>query len=56
VSEKQHDTGKVNIWRWLGWDTREARTERVKDTNWHSTIQWAIFMGGLVVIAAFIWL
>lgn len=29
----------MKIWEWLGWDTKEARTERNRDNNLHSTIQ-----------------
>ncbi len=29
----------MKVWKYLGWDTKEARTERVKDTNRHNTIQ-----------------
>jgi hypothetical protein len=46
----------MKIWKWLGWDTKEARTERNQDNNRHATIQWAMFWGALVIIAAMIWL
>jgi len=46
----------MRIWKWLGLDTKEARTDRVKDSNNHSTIQWALLMLAAVVIAGFIWL
>ncbi len=32
----------MKIWKYLGWDTKEARTDRVKNTNWHTTIQTAL--------------
>jgi hypothetical protein len=32
----------MKIWKYLGWDTKEARTERNKDNNYHSTIQTAM--------------
>ena len=45
----------MKIWKYLGWDTKEARTDRVKDTNYHGTVQWVVFVLGLVVISYFIW-
>lgn len=32
----------MKIWKYLGWDTKEARTERNQNNNLHSTIQWAM--------------
>ena len=32
----------MKIWKWFGWDTKEARTERNYNNNLHATIQTAI--------------
>lgn len=32
----------MKIWKALGWDTKEARTERNRNDNLHSTIQVAM--------------
>lgn len=32
----------MKVWKYLGWDTKEARTERNKDNNLHATIQTAM--------------
>ena len=45
----------MKIWKWLGWDTKEARTERNYDNNKHSTYQWLIFMVGLCVFGYLVW-
>ena len=37
----------MKIWKWLGWDTRGDRTERLRDSNRHSTLQW-----GMTCVAA----
>lgn len=41
----------MRIWKWLGWDTKDARTERVKHSNIHSTIQWGMFCVAIAVVA-----
>lgn len=41
----------MRIWKWLGWDTKEARTDRVKNINWHSTIQWGMLCLAIIVVA-----
>lgn len=45
----------MNIWKWLGWDTKEARTERNIDNNKHSTIQWVAGCIAAIIIVALIW-
>ncbi len=39
----------MKIWKMLGWDTKEARTERNRHNNIHSTIQWAMICTVLAV-------
>jgi hypothetical protein len=46
----------MRIWKWFGWDTKDARTERNHHNNKHSTIQWTMLMVAAVLIAAIIWL
>ena len=57
----------MKIWKWLGWDTKEARTERVRDNNKtlternrdnnvQSSIKWGMVAVAAVGIAAIIWL
>ena len=44
----------MKVWKYFGWDTKEARTDRVKDNNYHTTIQTAIW-GIVAVVAIFLW-
>jgi len=55
----------MRVWKWLGWDTKEARTQRVLDnnkhgternreTNYQTTIRWAVVCIAAVFIAYFI--
>jgi len=44
----------MRIWKWLGWDTKEARTERNRDNNYHSTIQWTLTIVAVVIVVAII--
>ena len=44
----------MRIWKALGWDTKEARTERVKDNNKHGTIRTVAFCVTALAIAALI--
>lgn len=45
----------MKIFEALGWDTREHRTERLRQRNWHGTARtfaWVVFFAFL---AALIW-
>ena len=41
----------MRVWKWLGWDTKEARTERNRDNNKHNTIQWAMACVAIMFMA-----
>ena len=38
----------MKVWKWFGWDTKEARIEKNRDNNLHSTIQWAMICAVLL--------
>lgn len=40
----------MRLWKALGWDTKEARTERNVTNNWHSTIRTAVIGVAAIVI------
>jgi hypothetical protein len=45
----------MNIWKWCGLDTKEARIIKAKDWNKHSTIQLIAWVIGLCVFAYIVW-
>lgn len=43
----------MKLWKWFGWDTKDARTERNYDNNKHATVQW---VAGCVAVVLFAWI
>ena len=39
----------MKIWKWFGWDTKEARIEKNRHNNIHTTIQTAIWAVAIVL-------
>lgn len=33
----------MRFWKWFGWDTKDARTERNYNNNWHGTLRTAMW-------------
>lgn len=56
----------MKIWKWFGWDNKDARTERNidnnvhqtarnSDNNYHATTRIALIATAAVIIAWIIW-
>lgn len=41
----------MNIWKWFGWDNKDARNDRARNFNIHSTIQWVAICIAIVLVA-----
>jgi hypothetical protein len=45
----------MKFWKWFGWDTKDARTERNYDNNTNKTARWMSGCLAAVLIALIIW-
>ena len=40
----------MRIWKYLGWDTKESRTERNLTNNNHATLKWGFGCIAIIVV------
>ncbi len=45
----------MKVWKWLGWDTKDARTERLVNSNWHGTARTLAWCCAFAFMVFMIW-